>query len=198
MYTRAFGKHLPQTELLCHSSARYLPSGFISRFPLLTSLVAACTFLFLSFVVLAACLLPALELRFDSDPHFNDPPPPRPKRSRRHTSIATSSDAPQSPRSPRLHGRNRSGTDPIQSPVFKEEDIELDPFDPTIDPEQLPPDLRAQYELARQAAQLAEPGNQLGSSSASDQHLPTSGTGEQRDYPRRRRSRQTLQESDED
>ncbi|EPT03900.1 hypothetical protein FOMPIDRAFT_127752 [Fomitopsis schrenkii] len=98
--------------VVVHKGAR----GFISRFPLLTSFVAACTFLFLSFVVLAACLLPALELRFDSDPHFNDPPPQRPKRSRRHTSMATSSD-PQSPRSPRpLHGRNRSGTDTIDSP----------------------------------------------------------------------------------
>ena len=149
-----------------------------------------------SFVVLAACLLPALELRFDSDPHFNDPPPPRPKRTRRHTSIATNSDAAQSPRSPRLHGRNRSGTDIISSPVFKDEDVELDPFDPSIDPEQLPPDLRAQYELARQAAQLAELGNQLGSSSASDQHI--SGTGEEREFPRRRRSRQTLQDSDDE
>ncbi|KZT72782.1 hypothetical protein DAEQUDRAFT_663249 [Daedalea quercina L-15889] len=178
--------------------------GLISRFPVFTAVVASCTFLFLSFVVLAACLLPALELRFDSDPHFNDPPPPRPKHSRRHTSVATNSDAgiSKSPQSPRTtQGRRRSGAEFFRPPErmpFKEEEMELDPFDPSIDPEMLPPDLKEQYYMAR-AAQLEQLPE---GSSASEQSIPATGgassAGEERNYPRRRRSRQTLQDSDGD
>ncbi|KAH9937060.1 uncharacterized protein B0H18DRAFT_1081349 [Fomitopsis serialis] len=52
--------------------------GLVSRFPLVTSVVAACTFLFLSFVVLAACLLPALSfastaIRTLTTPLLHDP-----------------------------------------------------------------------------------------------------------------------------
>ncbi|CAL1695534.1 unnamed protein product [Somion occarium] len=88
--------------------------GIITRFPLLTALVSSGTFLFISFTVLASCLLPAIEWRFHRDVdegrtenevaekprrrprqlkteplEWNEQPPRRTKGSRRSRSVAT-------------------------------------------------------------------------------------------------------------
>lgn len=67
------------------SLTRHSFSGIISRFPLLTAVVSAGTFLFISFIVLASCLLPAIEWRFRSrepppEPEVFDKPRRRPRR----------------------------------------------------------------------------------------------------------------------
>ncbi|KIP11421.1 hypothetical protein PHLGIDRAFT_474304 [Phlebiopsis gigantea 11061_1 CR5-6] len=69
--------------------------GLFTRFPLTTSLMAAITFFFISFVILASCVLPAIEWQVQGDAHSNEqvvPPARRPKRQRKQgESIASPS-----------------------------------------------------------------------------------------------------------
>ncbi|KAI0076234.1 hypothetical protein K474DRAFT_1645251 [Panus rudis PR-1116 ss-1] len=59
--------------------------GLITRFPLLTALISSGTFFFISFIVLASCLLPAIEWRFHRD----------------HADLQIDNDKPKGRRSPR-------------------------------------------------------------------------------------------------
>ncbi|PCH33752.1 hypothetical protein WOLCODRAFT_94101 [Wolfiporia cocos MD-104 SS10] len=124
--------------------------GLIARFPLISALIATLTFMFISFVVLASCLLPGLEMRFDSDPHANDPPPPRRRRPTRPRPSSGVVDTPdeRSTRKPKTRRRSSEQGVPepprysgMSSPTQQEEQvkteephssIELDPLDPEL------------------------------------------------------------------
>lgn len=126
--------------------------GLVARFPIISAIAAACAFLFIGFVVLASCLLPALELRFNSDPHINDPPPRIRRRPRqRPNPNATTSDEQRTQRSNMRRSKSRSVTEPDsvttptsepqteQEPRVKQElEIELDPLDPELNLQQGP------------------------------------------------------------
>ncbi|KZT05985.1 uncharacterized protein LAESUDRAFT_654569 [Laetiporus sulphureus 93-53] len=82
--------------------------GLVARFPLTSAFMAAGTSLFISFIVLASCLLPALELRFNSDP-YQDKPPPRRRRLRRRPSMSAA-DTDGARHNPKLRKRSRSAS----------------------------------------------------------------------------------------
>jgi len=120
--------------------------GLVSRFPLISSLIAAGTFLFISFVVLASCLLPALELRFNSDPHLHDPPPRprrRPRKRPSNSALDTDADRARRPRPRKASlGREERRTPVSDRPSKRESQVELDPLDPEL---QLQPGPYADY-----------------------------------------------------
>ncbi|GJE87632.1 Seipin domain-containing protein [Phanerochaete sordida] len=58
--------------------------GILTRFPLLTSMLAAASFFFISFVILASCILPAVEWQFHEEPQPIEPAVyEKPRRARR-------------------------------------------------------------------------------------------------------------------
>ncbi|CCM05183.1 uncharacterized protein FIBRA_07392 [Fibroporia radiculosa] len=101
-------------------------------------------FLFISFVILASCLLPALELRFNSDPHLHDSPPRMRRRPRRRPSTSTLETDEVRARKARAHKRSRSASaaqqrmnvddkPPLNIQPKLEPEYDLDPLDPEFD-----------------------------------------------------------------
>lgn len=71
--------------LSCRGIGTYvILRGLFTRFPLLTSLMAAATFFFISFVILASCVLPLIEWQVqDNVPSTEPAPQEKPRRQRR-------------------------------------------------------------------------------------------------------------------
>ncbi|KAI0932035.1 hypothetical protein AcW1_000724 [Taiwanofungus camphoratus] len=84
--------------------------GLVSRFPFISAMVAAGTFLFMSFVVLASCLLPALEWRFNNEPPFREIPVKPRRRPRRRFSASAADTDEKDARRPKARRRSRSAT----------------------------------------------------------------------------------------
>ena len=59
--------------LFLRSDAEFISSGLLTRFPFLTALAASGVFFCASFVVLASCLLPAIEWRAQGSTEVIDP-----------------------------------------------------------------------------------------------------------------------------
>ncbi|PSS37586.1 hypothetical protein PHLCEN_2v602 [Hermanssonia centrifuga] len=84
--------------------------GLFTRFPLVTSVIASGTFLFISFVVLASCLLPMIQWRFpedtqSTDTELHEKPSRRPKRE-----LDESAPAPRKTRSRSLAAPRRTSS----------------------------------------------------------------------------------------
>ncbi|KAI0348518.1 hypothetical protein BDW22DRAFT_1424674 [Trametopsis cervina] len=78
--------------------------GILTRFPLITALTAAGTFFFISFVMLASCLLPMIEWQMQGQTESVEPPTPHEKTTRR------SRREPSTPRVPRPKRSRSLGT----------------------------------------------------------------------------------------
>ncbi|EMD42159.1 hypothetical protein CERSUDRAFT_110697 [Gelatoporia subvermispora B] len=99
--------------------------GLISRFPLISASAAAATFSWISFIVLASCMLPAIEWRFRDEAPTDDDMPAKPRRKpRRKISVGDLSE--KSARRQKQPARSRSAGTRRQSSDMKEEPVEDD------------------------------------------------------------------------
>ena len=94
-------------------------SGIITRFPLLTAIVSAGTFLFIAFIVLASCLLPAIEWRFRSYEHSPEAEVPEKPRRRPRRMLSDIGDWEDKSRKQKAIKRSRSATTPRRSMVLQ-------------------------------------------------------------------------------
>ncbi|KAH9950446.1 hypothetical protein B0H21DRAFT_535360 [Amylocystis lapponica] len=115
------------SALLRGIAVRQGVQGLIGRFPLFFALTAAGTFFFISFIVLAACLLPALEWRFrDNNVPAGDGASDKPRRRPRRRPSAGE----KSPTRLKMPKRSRGATERRSSQILRgkeyEEDVKLE------------------------------------------------------------------------
>lgn len=107
--------------------------GLLTRFPLVTSMLAAATFFFVSFVVLASCVLPAVEWQFHEEPQPLEPvayeKPRRMRRRPRDESRSAQTHKAVRKRSQSLGSSSRTSFSATQQPgseEIKTEDISVE------------------------------------------------------------------------
>jgi len=87
--------------------------GLITRFPLLTATVSTGAFLFISFIILASCILPAVEWRLHSEPDTSDAETyMKPRRRPRGGPNQSTDGSDWSAQKPRVQKRSRSANTP--------------------------------------------------------------------------------------
>ncbi|KAH8099430.1 putative adipose-regulatory protein-domain-containing protein [Cristinia sonorae] len=104
--------------------------GLITRFPLLTAMVSSGAFLFVSFIILASCILPAIEWRLHSEADVSDSEGYMKPRRRPRKSINQSTDGSEwSSSKPRTPKRSRSVTTPRRVP---RDDLKVEEHDVSL------------------------------------------------------------------
>jgi len=123
--------------------------GIITRFPLFTAVISSGIFLFISFIVLASCLLPAIEWRFHSDEPIPDAEISAKPQKRFKRYASESSDWDEKHRKSKSSRRSRSATTPRRSipPEFKMEEADT----------AIPSSSTSSTPLRRRRSRLSEP-----------------------------------------